>query len=55
MIHEVLSILFWVVLCRLTIISFKKEKPTNEEEVNSFFVHLILTTVIYLIIKWLFY
>lgn len=55
MIHEVLSILFWVVLCRLTIISLKKEKPTNEDEVNSFFIHLILTTVIYLIIKCIFY
>ena len=55
MIHEVLSILFWVVLCRLTVIAFKKEKPTNEEEINNFFGHLILTTIIYLVIKWLFY
>jgi hypothetical protein len=55
MINEIISIVFWVVIVRMVTIFLKKEKPTVEEEVNSFFIHLILTTVIYLIIKWIFY
>jgi len=51
---EFVSLFFCVIVLRLFIIFFKKEKPTNLQELNDFMIHFILTCIIYLILKYLF-
>jgi hypothetical protein len=55
MLNELLTIVFYVVIIRMVILFFSKEKPEPSDEVNNFFINVVLSTIIYLIIKFLFY
>jgi hypothetical protein len=55
MLNEFLTIIFYVVIIRIVLLLFKEEKPKPMEEVNTFFWNVIFSTIIYLIIKFLFY
>jgi hypothetical protein len=55
MLNEFLTIIFYVVIIRMVLLFFKKDRPEPSEEINTFFWNVILSTIFYLIIKFLFY